>query len=379
MIQFTNMTITPNPPKALDALYNFSAFTFGMGTFVTGAIGPTYQQLLTYYTASAPWAATSTYFTSSNFGFQIWTVPATATYNIEVAGSRAGRLNGNTLEPYGRGAIVKGDYSLTKGQKVIIITGQYDTAFNFSSATGSYEGTGGGGGSFLIDSASLTPILVAGGGGGNGRYTAYAGGALFVGKDGVTTTSGSASPQGAKGGIGGYGGYSSYGTASISSSNNYDGGAGAGLYGDGQNGNGTFTKPYLGGAESEGGYGILRVSTPASGGLGGRMGNSWGTPAGSNYKSNYGSTMGGFGGGGGGNGIISAGGGGGYSGGAGTFTKTATSSDGAGGGGSYIVTSVTNVATSDGKYDGLSTFSGSAITNLGTYNTGSGYIKITKL
>ena len=225
MIQFTNMTITPNPPKLLDALYSFSAFTFGMGTFVTGAIGPTYQQLLTYYTASASWASTSTYFTSSNFGFQIWTVPTTATYNIEVAGSRAGRPNGNTLEPYGRGVIVKGDYSLTKGQKVIIITGQYDTSFNQAAASGSYTGMGGGGGSFLLDSASLTPIMVAGGGGGNGRYTAYAGNYLFVGRDGVTTTSGSASRYGAKGGVGGYGGYSSYGTASISSSNNFDAGA----------------------------------------------------------------------------------------------------------------------------------------------------------
>ena len=35
--------------------------------------------------------------------------------------------------------------------------------------------------------------------------------------------------------------------------------------------------------------------------------------------------------------------------------------------------------TSDGRYDGLTSFSGSAITNLGTYNTGSGYIRITKL
>jgi hypothetical protein len=376
MIQFTNMTITPNPKNVL---YDFTSFTFGMGTFVTGAIGPTYQQLLTYYTASAPWAATSTNFTSSNFGFQIWTAPETATYTIEVAGSRAGRPNGNTLEPYGRGAIVKGDYSLSKGQKIIIITGQYDTSFNSLSPSGSYEGMGGGGGSFLLDSASLTPIMVAGGGGGNARYTAYAGGALFYGFDGVTTTSGSASRRGAKGGIGGSGGYSSFGTASISSSNVYEGGAGAGLYGDGQNGVGTFTKPYIGTTEGEGGYGILRVSTPASGGLGGRMGNSWGATSGNNYKSNYASSMGGFGGGGGGNGLICGGGGGGYSGGAGNWGNSSPQSDGGGGGGSYITTGVVNVATSDGKYEGLSNFSGSAITNLATYNTGSGYIRIIKL
>jgi hypothetical protein len=376
-IQFTGGQVTFN--GNLYALYDFSSFTFGMGTFVTGSIGPTYQQLLTYYTASAPWASNTQYFTSSKFGFQIWTAPANGTYEIEVAGSRAGRLNNNTLELYGRGAIVKGNYSLTQGQKLIIITGQYDTAFNFTQPSSSFQGMGGGGGSFVLDSASLAPIMVAGGGGGNARYSAYLGGGLFVGRDGVTTTSGSASRQGAKGGIGGSGGYSSFSTGSVSSSNSYDGGAGAGLYGDGQNGNGSFTKPYLGSTEAEGGYGILRVATPASGGLGGRMGNSWGTPSLNYYKSGYASSLGGFGGGGGGNGIISAGGGGGYSGGGGSYSPNATAADGGGGGGSYIVTTVTNVATSDGRYDGLTLFSGSAITNLNTYNTGSGYIRITKL
>ncbi len=376
-IQFTGGRVKFN--ANLYALYDFSSFTFGMGTFVTGAIGPTYPQLLTYYTASAPWAVNTQYFTSSKFGFQIWTVPANGTYEIEVAGSRAGRPNGSNLELYGRGAIVKGNYQLTQGQKVIIITGQYDTSFGTSQPSGSYQGMGGGGGSFLLDSASLAPIMVAGGGGGNARYTAYASNALFVGRDGVTTTSGSASRQGAKGGIGGFGGNSSFSTGSVSSSNNYDGGGGAGLYGDGQNGNGSFTKPYLGTAEGEGGYGILRVLTPASGGLGGRMSNGWGSPAGSYYKSFYASSMGGFGGGGGGNGIISAGGGGGYSGGGGSYSPTATAADGGGGGGSYIISGVTNVATSDGRYDGLTSFSGSSITNLATYNTGSGYIRITKL
>ena len=57
---------------------------------------------------------------------------------------------------------------------------------------------------------------------------------------------------------------------------------------------------------------------------------------------------------------------------------------------SYNVSSLTRVSggiwqvafstsTSDGNYDGLSTFSGSNITNLNSYNSGSGYIIITKL
>ena len=82
-------------------------------------------------------------------------------------------------------------------------------------------------------------------------------------------------------------------------------------------------------------------------------------------------------GGGGGGTPICGGGGGGYSGGAGTSANTGTAADGGGGGGSYIISTATNVATSNGTFENISTFNGSAITNLNAYNSGGGYIKIT--
>ena len=72
-------------------------------------------------------------------------------------------------------------------------------------------------------------------------------------------------------------------------------------------------------------------------------------------------------------------GGGGYAGGAGTYASTSPVADGAGGGSSFITSLASSVSTSDGNYDGLNTFSGSSITNLNSYNSGSGYILITKL
>jgi len=49
------------------------------------------------------------------------------------------------------------------------------------------------------------------------------------------------------------------------------------------------------------------------------------------------------------------------------------------GGGSFIRTDATNVATSNGAYDGSGTFNGVGITNLGSFNSGTGYITITRL
>jgi hypothetical protein len=40
-----------------------------------------------------------------------------------------------------------------------------------------------------------------------------------------------------------------------------------------------------------------------------------------------------------------------------------------GGGGSFIISSATNIKTSNGSYDGSSIFNGSSITNLNTWNS----------
>jgi hypothetical protein len=244
-----------------------------------------------------------------------------------------------------------------------MVTGQYYDASGVNAfQSGSYQGLGGGGGTFVAVSGSQqTPLLVAGGGGGTGHYSSFAGGPYY-GKDGVTTNTGGISRRGSLGGINGNGG------TSHSGSNVYDGGAGAGFYGNGMNGNGTLTKPlgyvaYYG----EGGYSFV------SGSKGGGTHNNWGDP------STYPSSRGGFGGGGGGNGIISAGGGGGYSGGGTGFSNGATQSDGGGGGGSYISGSISYIGTSDGNYNSTTTFEGYTVENLATYNTGSGYVKVTLL
>ena len=77
---------------------------------------------------------------------------------------------------------------------------------------------------------------------------------------------------------------------------------------------------------------------------------------------------------------VAGGGGGGsegYSGGGGGYAGAATAQDSAGGGGSYIIANATVVATSDGNYNGASTFGGASITNIGTFNANPGYVKIT--
>lgn len=349
-------------------LYPFTSFRF-TSAGVTGSTGPIGTRILAAYTGSSSGSYFSNreYFTTGSFqGYQIWTVPQTATYRVELAGARGGTspaYSGSLT--WGNGAKIRADISLTQGQKIMMVVGQYTDGLGANASQwNTYQGYGGGGGSFLTLSGSTPiPLLVAGGGGGSGKYT----NGLFTGKNGTTGPSGSASVRGATGGINGLGGRSHINSASVASLNSYDGGAGAGFSGNGQNGDGTYTKPFGGSTYGEGGYAFV------SGSKGGANSTSWGNP------STYAASWGGFGGGGAGNGIIVGGGGGGYSGGGGAWTSGGTQSDGGGGGGSYVYSLATNVATSDGNYDGLSTFSGSSVTNIGSYNSGMGYILITKL
>jgi hypothetical protein len=356
---------------ATTALYPFTSFTFTSAR-VSGSTGPLGTTLLAAYTGSSSGSYFSNpqYFTTGSFqGYQIWTVPQTATYEIEAAGARGGTSTAYSGSlKWGNGAIIKARVPLTQGQKIMMVVGQYSDGNGVQAASwATYHGYGGGGGSFVTLSGSVpTPLVVAGGGGGSGHYSSYAGGAYFTGSNGKTTTSGGPSVQGAPGGTGSMGGKSHINSASVVSTNNYDGGGGGGFNGNGYNGDGTITKPYSATLNAEGGYSFI------SGAMGGRMATNYTTTL-------YAGSTGGFGGGGGGNGIIDGGGGGGYSGGGGTYTPSTPGADAGGGGGSYIVSTATSVATSDGNYDGSSTFSGSAITNLSSYNSGGGYIRITKL
>jgi len=244
-------------------LYAFTTFTFTNGG-QTGATGPSLSTLLSSYnTVSNPWLSNTTYF-SASAGIQLWTVPETATYSIDTYGAAGG---GSGFGNFGTGARIKGDFSLTQGTRIFILSGQRGIDSNAS---------GGGGGSFVSQGstnfANSTLLIAAGGGGGYGNS---AGNAVNA----VTTINGAAGlGAGYAGGTNGNGG--------VAGTNTGWGGAGAGWLGDGGDG---------------GVYGGIapRVQTNGQGSTG---------------PFNCAGVQGGFGGGGGG-GCNGAGGGGGYSGG----------------------------------------------------------------
>lgn len=350
------------------SLYPFTNFTFTT-VGASGSAGPTFSQMVNAYSSSASWVSNASYFTSSLQGFQVWTVPTTGNYQFQLAGARSGMgtgaYSGSTSQYTGSGAIIQATLPLTQGQKLVMVVGQVnDSTGSQQSTYATYLGYGGGGGTFVaLSGSTITPLLVAGGAGGAGHYQSFNGGAYYPGHNGVTTTYGGTSTFGAVGGSNGLGGYShSSGSSHVAGTNTYDGGGGGGFYGYGYDGAGVLNSGSITTFQGTGGWSFV------SGAIGG-------SPA-TNYVT-YAGSGGGFGCGGGGNGIINGGGGGGYSGGGGTYGAVGPSSDAGGGGGSYIYTTATSVATSDGKYDTLTMFSGSAITNLASYNSGSGYIKVT--
>ncbi|HRI10953.1 MAG TPA: DUF4215 domain-containing protein, partial [Nannocystaceae bacterium] len=89
-----------------------------------------------------------------NTGIQSWTVPFTATYRIELWGAEGGKHN---FGVGGRGAHVRGDFNLTKGDVLKILVGQ-------KGKDGTSCDVGAGGGTFVAR-ADNTPLIVAGGGG----------------------------------------------------------------------------------------------------------------------------------------------------------------------------------------------------------------------
>lgn len=302
-------------------LYTFTTFVFS-NAGATSNTGPTYAQVKSAYSATA-WTQNQSYLNVVTQGFQLWTVPTTANYTIQLAGAAGG--NYSTYSK-GAGNVISSTVSLTQGDTINICVGQTGT-----SGTGSIAG-GGGGGSFVAWSNG-TPITVAGGGG--GTSTGYA--TNGPGIDGVSTTAGT-KDGGAQGtaGTNGSGGVTNTADGFLSSYGH--GGGGAGFSGDGSTvtggqtawhgkGGSSFANGLVGGARGGGGL--------------------------------YGGT-GGFGGGGGGGGTVSdsrscSGGGGGYSGGAGGSVTSAT--DGGGGGGSYSISTITVIGRC----------------------TSNGYVKITKI
>ena len=357
----------PTVPFISDQLFAFSTFTFTAGN-VVGAAGANIVQLFansySASNASNVWLTNTSYFGMSKQGYQYWIVPQTAQYTIEVAGSRSGipAFTSNTQANvrYGRGAVVRGTFTLQQGTNVTIAVGQ-PSANTTQPAT--YSSPGGGGGTFVVLPGNF-PLIVAGGGGGNGNWSSNA--QVYFAGNGVTTTFGGNSFNGAPGGFNGWGGNSHVNRNGVTSANGFDSGGGGGFILPGAYG-GTPANTRPGGtatgAYGQGGWHFLANL------IGGAASTSYAPPA---------TSAGGFGGRGGA-GPITGGGGGGYSGGGGGYSNTGTAIDLGGGGGSWIAANATSVATSDGQYDGSATFGGASITNLATVNNGPGYVRITKL
>ncbi|HFE46343.1 MAG TPA: hypothetical protein ENJ18_12750 [Nannocystis exedens] len=138
-------------------LSNFTTATF-TNCGKTGYLGPSQAECDATYTGDDPLAGKITV----TAGIQEWTVPATATYRIEVWGAEGGKHNKGVG---GRGARVRGDFELDAGQKLRVLVGQ-------KGKDGTLYDVGAGGGSFVVVD-DTTPIIVAGGGGTSGNCGAW--------------------------------------------------------------------------------------------------------------------------------------------------------------------------------------------------------------
>ncbi|MBN2798202.1 MAG: hypothetical protein JXX28_03580, partial [Deltaproteobacteria bacterium] len=256
-------------------------------------------------------------------GIQWWTVPASGTYQLTLAGARGGYPYEDHSR-YGLGAVLTSSIALDKDDVIGVLVGQHGS--DAPSGETDWWNASGGGGSFVFYAVDDPfPIMAAGGGGGGSAYEV----AKNARMDASLTTSGNAGINADGSGVGGAGGTDGLGGWTTSYS--YAAGAGAGWLGDGQ---GTPNDSCT--------YVVENGFAPRSSGAGGRGGNH--QNGGSNYP-------GGFGGGGGGTGACGssgAGGGGGFSGG-GTGADCCSSQGG--GGGSYSQAPI-EVGTVDNTGDG---------------------------
>ena len=271
-------------------LYEFTSHTF-TNAGATGQSGPTLTQCRNAYNVT--WDENTSFFNVVTQGIQEWTVPDTGTYEIDAYGATGGYAYlwaTSTISYGGRGARLRGRFSLTKGDMVKILVGQMGV-----NKPNDSRGGGGGGGTFVYNNTTSTLLIAAGGGGGGGQYSR------------PSTTD------------------ANYSLTNGNAGSN-SGGNGPG----GTNGNGAGAGNYAGGGAGWITNGINSVYYGQGGGFSFNSGGTGGAP----YSDGV---YGGFGGGGGG--YIGGGGGGGYSGGgAGGWSYSGHG----GGGGSYMDTSATN-------------------------------------
>ena len=311
-IYFTRST---SSGLSVGPLYSFTSHTFTTAG-QTGRFGPTKAQMDTAYSGSGLANLRANLKQGDYQGYQDWTVPVSGIYEFTVNG--AGGRNGNGTG--GRGAVVKGRVSLSRGEVITFAVGQRGEAPGSGTAWPASSG-----GTFVVRKRNNTPLFVAGGGSASSNPS--------TGRDGVTTnngdnasTTGGINGNGAPAGNagGGGGGFLSAGGNSVQAGTSNDTGSGGGGFNNG----------LIGGRGSAGG--------------------------------NAAAAYGGFGGGAGSDGNVygGPGGAGGYSGGA---AGNAVGTAAGGGGGSFITPLASVVGTSNGNYNGISTFNGVAITNLNSF------------
>jgi hypothetical protein len=254
-----------------------------------------------YDTSTYPWLNNTSYFNTSS-GIQLWTVPETATYRITATGASGGGYN-NGATRGGYGAVIQGDFLLTRGDILQILVGQ--RGGQRSGTTNNTGGGGGGGGTFVTKSPHNTNasiLVVAGGGGGvNSSGTAN--------RDASTSTSGRAGTE-TSSGAGGINGGGGGGAQNGSAGNAGDGGqgdscsygaGGAGFFGNGGR-NCDGGTPFVEGiAYTAGGAGGPADGTRSgvAGGFGGGAGIGHRAPGGGGYSGGGGDGNSGAGGGGG--------------------------------------------------------------------------------
>lgn len=202
---------------------------------------------------------------------ETYDVTTTGIYDITAYGAMGG--TGIYSAAGGLGAEIGGDFSLTSGEVLQILTG----------GGGEYDGGGGGGSFVALGSAlsSATPLLVAGGGGGGGMdFSAGNGYISPAGNGGGGGSGGGGSGGGGGGGFSGFGGGGS-GINGGGGGDSFISGGGGGF--SGIFGNGTISGGFGGGGGSGNGGG--GGGGGFSGGDGGFGGNGSGGGGGSSYLS----------------------------------------------------------------------------------------------
>lgn len=183
--------------------------TTGVPTAVspTQPIGPT--------TALGVGQSTQFAFTGN---YVTYVVPSTGTYRIAARGAQGGQTYTDCVG--GLGAAMEGTFSLTAGQKLILLVGQSPGASGLFSV--------GGGGTFVATGETYsvaTPLIVAGGGG--GCYQSGTGGPGLAVESATTTGAAGQGAPPVKCGGGGGGFYSSGGASTGNTSPQYPTAGGA--------------------------------------------------------------------------------------------------------------------------------------------------------